>query len=208
VTVDQPRRLRLEPTRQVALAVPAPISGRLDALLALANAADEPGTRAELIAALILGAQLSPDWLAGLVTDYRTAKVRDSFIPSFNERLFLSPVRRPGPRGPDLDETAAAQSQRAGDHIDPTSDLRDAPVVRLSPAIPEPLDDRLEELVNLADSAGARTSRSEIVGGLIFRAEPSADALADLLRRYRREPPPKRQGRVLGRRRGRPRKDE
>jgi len=47
------RRLHRSPTKQIALELPAPISGRLDNLLVVAEYAGERTSRRELIAAIL-----------------------------------------------------------------------------------------------------------------------------------------------------------
>lgn len=52
--------------------------------------------------------------------------------------------------------------------------------------IPDVLSERLDALVRLLDDSGARVTRAEIVGALLLAAEPDADHLHTLVRRYKR----------------------
>lgn len=51
--------------------------------------------------------------------------------------------------------------------------------------IPDVLSERLDSLVGLLDSAGARSTRADIVGALLLAVEPDADSLDELVRTYR-----------------------
>jgi hypothetical protein len=194
-------RLRWAPKRPIALAIPAPLSGRVDALVAVADAADEPAARNEVIAALIYAAPDSPEELARLLKDYRTARVSDAFVPGYNQRIFLNPLRRQGPRR----SLQIEEGEPATPGIDPGDVLQYAPAVRLGPTIPEPLHVQLEVLVKLAESAGERTTRKELVAALILAAATSLEDVADVLRQYRRAPAPE-TGSIFRRKRGRPRR--
>jgi hypothetical protein len=194
----------LAPKRPIALAIPAPLSGRVDALVAVADAADEPAARNEVVAALIYAAPDSPEELARLLKDYRTARVSDVFVPGYNQRIFLNPLRRQGPRR-SLQIEEEEQVEPATPGIDPRDVLQYALAVRLGPTIPEPLHGRLEKLVMHAERAGERTTRKELVAALILAAPTSPEDVAGLLQDYRRAPAPE-TGSIFRRRRGRPRR--
>jgi hypothetical protein len=51
---------------------------------------------------------------------------------------------------------------------------------------PEDVDQRLDILVRAAVAAGEQTSRSQVLGALVAFAETRPEAVADLLRAYRR----------------------
>jgi hypothetical protein len=83
---------------QIGIAIPGPLSGRLDALVARAHATGERTNRKELLAALILAASDSDRQLTRLVRRYRRARVADAFVPGMDPAVFLEPVRPRGPR--------------------------------------------------------------------------------------------------------------
>lgn len=91
--------LRGLPERNVGLALSDPVSARLDALVALADAAGERTNRKELVAALIVGADSESGHLVALVRRYRTAVARDTLIkPGEVPSQLVFPTIRPGPR--------------------------------------------------------------------------------------------------------------
>jgi hypothetical protein len=183
-------RLRSSPAKQIAISVPAPLSGRLDVLLVVADAADEPTTRSRLIAALIYEAvSRSAEDLAAALKRYRTARVRDVFIRGYDRHLFLRPFRRQGPRGDSTIERLSARAANDLPEISPDDRLRHTALYRLTPSIPRPLDSRLDELVERVDAAGERTTRMEIVAALILTAPSSTKDVGALLERYMRAPP-------------------
>lgn len=98
----------------IGLALSDPISGRLSALVDVADTAGARTNRKELVAALILAATPDADALAGLVTQYRTAYARDTWlVPARAPSVLVFPARKPGPRG---------RSSRAGAR---TSEMRE-----------------------------------------------------------------------------------
>jgi hypothetical protein len=85
--------------RSVGLALSAPLSERLDALVRLVEASGDRTSRKELIAALILAATPNGEDLAGCVRSYRTALARDALLdPDRAPDELASEVRKPGPR--------------------------------------------------------------------------------------------------------------
>lgn len=50
---------------------------------------------------------------------------------------------------------------------------------------PIALDQRLDDLVALARSAGDRTNRKELLAALLLNAHPTGEELREILRRYR-----------------------
>lgn len=56
---------------------------------------------------------------------------------------------------------------------------------QISLEIPGPLNERLDELVRLADDEGSETNRRELVSAILLDAPSSQKALARLVRRYR-----------------------
>ncbi len=57
-----------------------------------------------------------------------------------------------------------------------------------APRLPVPINARLDQLVELAEQAGERTSRKEIVGVCIMGSPSNADELIRRIRLYRRTP--------------------
>src|SRR3954453_7097711 len=96
---DGPEFLRDWENRPVGLALPAPLSHRLDALVELAESAGQNTNRRELVAALILAATESPGELARLVERYRTAPSTSVVVGDMEESRFLGSRRaKSGPR--------------------------------------------------------------------------------------------------------------
>lgn len=83
----------------VGLSLSGPISDRLDALVALTEAAGERTTRKELIASLVLAAPAKGEALATVLKRYRQASVGEALLraPS-TRRTVHSSTRKPGPR--------------------------------------------------------------------------------------------------------------
>jgi hypothetical protein len=63
--------------------------------------------------------------------------------------------------------------------------LHRAPELRIGVGVPAPLSARLDGLVELADTAAARTSRKELLAALLLAAPADGARLADLVRDYR-----------------------
>lgn len=97
--VDARKRLRDCNEAAVGLALPRPLSDRVDALVALIDDYGERTSRKELIAALILDAPADPIRLAGLLSTYRRATAKDALLDPKSAGATI-PVtdRRPGPR--------------------------------------------------------------------------------------------------------------
>lgn len=70
--------------------------------------------------------------------------------------------------------------------IDPLTPLATWPDVQVSFRLPFPLNERLDALVAIADSDGARTNRTELVAAVLLAAPQDADALLNLVLGYRR----------------------
>lgn len=91
--------LQTSPDVRIGIGLPAPLSGRLDGLVEIADEEGAKTSRKELLAALVLNAPADGDTLAGLVRDYRKAPVSEAMIPGQSETRFLEPQRpAPGPR--------------------------------------------------------------------------------------------------------------
>ncbi len=83
---------------QIGIAVPGPLSARLDALVKRAHRSGERTNRKELLAALILAAPDSEANLSRLVRRYRRARVADAFVADEDPAPFLDPAPSRGPR--------------------------------------------------------------------------------------------------------------
>ena len=199
-------KLRHAASKQIALSVPAVISGRIDGLLLVAESADERTTRNELLAALLYDAPTSAADLAEALKRYRKAKVANAFIRGQDPRRFLEPSRRQGPRQPALlSEDNAERREATNPPIQPDDSLQHSPAYRIGTAIPLPLDTQLDSLVATVENAGERTSRKELVAAVVLDTRTSPDAVVEMLRRYRRAPLPEPKG-IAPRRRGRPKR--
>lgn len=69
--------------------------------------------------------------------------------------------------------------------IDSKSPLRHAEERAIGVAVPRPLSERLDLLVEVLEDAGHRAYRKDLVAALILEAPESASELEGLLRRYR-----------------------
>lgn len=72
-----------------------------------------------------------------------------------------------------------------GRKISADTPLRDCPESRVGIALPAPISQRVDYLVELAEGAGERTSRKELLGSLILAAPSRGEALAETLKTYR-----------------------
>lgn len=92
-------RLRECPEQSIGLALPVPISDRVDSLVALAEAAGERTNRKELIASIILAVAPDGAEITSTLRKYRHATARDALVNLGGKvnTISLRP-RRPGPR--------------------------------------------------------------------------------------------------------------
>ena len=72
------------------------------------------------------------------------------------------------------------------DELDPATPMRLVPKRQVTFSFALPLDERVDRLVELADEAGASTSRAELLASLVLAAPETADALAHLVQSLRR----------------------
>jgi hypothetical protein len=99
VKVQPDAQLRACPEFRIGIGMPAPLSGRLDGLVELADSEGASTSRKELLAALLLAAPEKGAELADLVRRYRTASVAEAMIAGQADARFLRLERRPpGPR--------------------------------------------------------------------------------------------------------------
>jgi hypothetical protein len=97
ISADTP--LRDCPESRVGIALPAPISQRVDDLVELAEGVGERTTRKELLGSLILAAPARGQDLAATLKSYRLAMARDTLVDAgTGEATIRMPHRRPGPR--------------------------------------------------------------------------------------------------------------
>ena len=75
-----------------------------------------------------------------------------------------------------------------GAEIPPETPLPSCPECSVGLSLPVPISARIDLLVELAERAGERTSRKEIVAASILGAPDGADELVSVLRLYRRSP--------------------
>jgi hypothetical protein len=68
---------------------------------------------------------------------------------------------------------------------DPADELHLSGDDQINVSIPGPLNARLDALVELANGAGERTSRRELISALILAAPEDGPRLAKLVREYR-----------------------
>ena len=97
--VDARKRLSDCSEGAVGLALPHPLSDRVDALVALVDDYGERTSRKELIAALILNAPADAIRLADFLSAYRRATAEDALLdPESAGASIPIAERRPGPR--------------------------------------------------------------------------------------------------------------
>lgn len=193
---DRQRRLRDQPLTQLGVNVPRPIATRLDLLLfGLEQDLGVNASRRELVAALMLEAD-DPDALATALPRYRDATVHDANVPDYPSHWILIETGSPGPRSgmPGPLSLEDYDPLLDGDLPHDDAELRDrlrerlsrCRSVRIGIAVPRPLSARLDQLVELVERRGTRTSRQEILALLLFLApDEGTEPLHELLRRYR-----------------------
>lgn len=71
------------------------------------------------------------------------------------------------------------------ENLDPTRPLRETEERPIGVSVPTPLSKRLDRLVELAESAGARAYRKDLVAALILAAPESPEELLRLYMQYR-----------------------
>lgn len=87
------------PEKRIGLSLPAPISERLDDLVALVEAAGERTNRKELVALLILAAPREAEEVSVLLREYRRTKARDAqLVAKTDQPTITIRSHRPGPR--------------------------------------------------------------------------------------------------------------
>src|SRR4051794_15796742 len=83
--------------KQIGIALPTALSGRLDALVSAANLAGEKTSRRELVAALVsTGADERIEDIQNSLRTYRRARLSDAYIAPYDPGIFLHPDRSRG----------------------------------------------------------------------------------------------------------------
>lgn len=100
--IDPSKPLREAEERPIGVSVPAPLSKRLDRLVAATEGAGVRVYRKDLVAALILAAPEDPDELLKLYLRYRRAKASEAGMGDGEDATVLElqrpkPGRRPRP---------------------------------------------------------------------------------------------------------------
>ncbi|MFF3097220.1 hypothetical protein [Streptomyces cyaneofuscatus] len=84
--------------RNTLITWPDAVNERLDQLVAAGITAGENINRSHLLAALVANADLSPDFVAGIMRDYRALNSDALDKGNRSAAKQWPPVRRPGPR--------------------------------------------------------------------------------------------------------------
>lgn len=84
-----------QPRRNTLVSWPHDVDQRLDILVRAAAAAGEQASRAQILAALVVAADTTPDVVADLLHTYR--RLNADALAEDNERTDLPTVRTPGP---------------------------------------------------------------------------------------------------------------
>lgn len=106
---------------QIGVAMPGPVSARLDALVELAHKSGERTNRKELLAALVLAAPDSGASLTRILRRYRRARIAEAFVRGEDQETFLDPARPRGPRPPRASRTGPG-SLRSSVEPDPSNE--------------------------------------------------------------------------------------
>ena len=97
-TVPASTRLAACPQVRVGLALSAPVSQRLDALVKSAALAGELTSRKELISAAIFGVEDNPDLIVRMIRVLRSASAGDVVLPPVSGGVVAVVRQSPGPR--------------------------------------------------------------------------------------------------------------
>ena len=186
------------PEKQIGLALPLPITGRLDGLLEIATEAGEKTSRKELTAALIEDAPTEPAALANLVRTYRLAPMRDAIIDGQPPSWYTEPIRQPGPR--QLDPRDRDDDMHAREVL-AAKRLRHFDRVRVGVSLPRVLDDKLDKLVGILEDLAENTARAEVVAALILAAPSDPPSLARIIAAHRAATSMRRRRQAAARRR-------
>ena len=98
ISISGETPLQACPEQRIGMALPAPLSDRLDALVSLAERSGERTNRKELLASLVLDAKPVGEELGRLLRQYRQASAREAMIGEARQGPLRVTPRRPGPR--------------------------------------------------------------------------------------------------------------
>lgn len=84
-----------------------------------------------------------------------------------------------------VDASSAVVVMSKRQRIAADTPLRSCPERNVGMALCDPISDRLDRLVALAEGSFDRTSRKELLASLILAAPPEGTALVEMLRAYR-----------------------
>jgi len=173
------------PERQIGTQLPIPLSARLDALARIGADAWAPTTRKEVLSAVMLALAPSARASRKALNAYRSATVADAVIEGWiaNWRFFYPP----GSSGPRTQYTLFEEVPEAPDpppYCQPGELLATAAAYRIGMTVPRPLAARIDLIVKLANAAGQRTTRHELVVAAILAATTDPPRLARQLHTY------------------------
>ncbi len=178
-------RLYRCPERQVGTQLPIPLSARLDALSGVGTDAWAPTTRKEVLCAVMLAFPPTTRALRKTLKGYRSAKVADAVVERWvQEWRFFYPPGSPGPRTQYSLFEEVPEKPDPPPHCYPSEPLSTAATYRIGMIIPSPLAGRIDLLVELANAAGLRTTRQELVAAAILAAPTDGTRLARQLHAY------------------------
>jgi hypothetical protein len=171
--------------KQIGIAVPPAISGRLDALVLQARAAGYRTSRKELVCALIAAASHLGVQLNEAVRRLRLATVRDTVVADQDPTLVTEPRRRPGPLLSPADPGDLGGEPAQSDEAQLNRRLAEFEAVRMGLSVPRFIDRSLSSHVRHLPALGETTNRSELVAALILIAPESGEDLGELLEKLR-----------------------
>ena len=178
-------RLYRCPERQIGTQLPIPLSARLDALAGVGTDAWAPTTRKEVLCAVMLAFPPTPRALRKTLNAYRSAKVADAVVERWvQEWRFFYPPGSPGPRTQYTLFEKVPPKPDPPPHCYPSEPLSTAATYRIGMIIPSPLAGRIDLLVELANAAGLRSTRQELVAAAILAAPTDGTRLARQLHAY------------------------
>jgi hypothetical protein len=192
MAADPDQLLRRARESQIAAVLPAALAGRLEAMAAAADEAGVPTSRKELVAAILYAAPTSARALRARLNRYHNARVQDALVDGQSDEWVLNPRGAPGPAQRRLLNSPAELSEQksflklTGEELLDLSDgLQEGGDIRIGVRIPEPLNPRVDGLVQRAQGAGTHVTRQELVAALILAAPSTGHGLARLLQHYR-----------------------
>jgi hypothetical protein len=187
VSLEIPADSRLYrcPELQIGTQLPIPLSARLDALAKIGTDAWAPTTRKEVLGAVMLAFPPTIRALRKALNAYRTARVADAIVEGWLEEWrYFYPPGSAGPRTQYSLFEEVPQEPEPPPQCDPSELLSTAAAYRIGMVIPSPLAARIDLLVKLANTAGLRTTRQELVAAAILAATTDQSRLARQLHAY------------------------